>query len=193
MNDFPSASKSQLDRAWLEDCSIVVERLRYAENKFVQARDEALAAGAEPLLLDYNRDRLEFPEFAGTHPSDGWSNTQGTNMRNHDRVYTEKVLGPQVERWLDNAHRYTNMDPEQFLAPDRLVDEKNFAHLKAASIEGLGAAPSPDAEEATSFETDLARASSIGRKLDPWDSVSSRENTTFNRGRIDSYRQIEHP
>ena len=194
----PASSRTVAGRSFYAQCKRWANNLTKAEQQFVEVRDRILPAGAQPLHLQYNRARLDFPEYSGHCPLDGKTNSESSEVRRAMKVITEQDIRPKVEAWLGAEAGHPESDPEHFFLPPPTPHEESYQRMKVAYENGIDRAPlpetpSPDRKEGQQLVDLMQHAEQVRRSIFPWESASAAERTPYTRGVIDDLKGSERP
>ncbi|KAI7185400.1 hypothetical protein KC316_g7427 [Hortaea werneckii] len=196
---FPDSTPSQADRGFRKQSRTWVRLLNEREQLFVDIRDRILPTGAQPLALaQFDRGRLDIPEYRGDCPSDGKTDSEASNMKRYNRQQFESAAKLRVESWLEAGSGYAQSDPERYVLKAPLVDEASYEGLKTSYArrpidQAIPARPSYDEKERDHFIESMVVSENIRMAISPWDSLSGAGRTPYVRNLINGRRDAERP
>ncbi|KAI6834198.1 hypothetical protein KC332_g6075 [Hortaea werneckii] len=195
--NYPDATPSEADRGFRRQSRTRVHLINEREQRFVDIRDRILPTGAQHLALaEFDRGRLEFPEFRGDCPSDGKTDSEASNVKRFKREQFESAAKLRVESWLNTESGHAQSDPECCALKAPLVDEASYERLKASyalrSIDpAIPARPSYDKKEHEHLIESMVVAENIRMAILPWDSLSAAERRPYLRNVVDERKKME--
>ncbi|KAI7370722.1 hypothetical protein KC354_g1042 [Hortaea werneckii] len=202
LNDFmerhPDSTRTVVDRSFFAQCRDWARLLKKAEKVFVDIRDRILPTGAQPLSVQYDRARFDFPEYNGHCPSDGHTNSEASHVRRAIATITEQDTRPKVEKWLGVETGHPESNADDFSLPALMVHQESYKRMKVAyerrkDRAPLPERPSPDKDEHQQLLVFTQHAEEAEKAIFPWDSASEAERTPYIRGVIDSRKGTERP
>ncbi|KAI7335436.1 hypothetical protein KC315_g3254 [Hortaea werneckii] len=201
-NDFleryPDSTRTVVDRSFFAQCRDWARLLKKAEQVFVDIRDRILPTGAQPLGLQYDRAKFDFPEYRGHCPSDGNTNSEASHVRRAIKVITEQETRPTVETWLGVDLFNPKSDPNDFFLPGPTSHPESYERMKVAyerrkDRAPLPKTPSPDEKEYQQMRDSIQNGEEIEQSIFPWDSASAEERTPYIKSVINSRKATERP